>query len=100
MKFDLKTAVAFLVERAQQDSDPVLYADLILDNVPPAMLRAVLGQGTDPGPVVERLASLDPRVKESAQWFRDLGAAVLEGLNGNARAPGGDSDPGDPGSAP
>jgi hypothetical protein len=67
--------VAMLVEKALEESDPVLYADLILDNVPEAMIRAVLAAG-----IVPTLGAIDARVPQSAQWFEQLGAVLSEAL--------------------
>lgn len=87
----MKDYVGFLVERAKEGSDPMLYADLILDVVPEAMIRPLLGDG-DP---VARLAVIDPRVQQHAQWFRELGAALMEVLNSDAAQPGSDTPAGD-----
>lgn len=87
----MKGYVGFLVERAREGSDPMLYADLILDVVPEAMIRPLLGDG-DP---VARLAVIDPRVQQHAQWFRELGAALLEALNSDAAQPGSETPAGD-----
>ncbi|HJX19119.1 MAG TPA: hypothetical protein VJ437_13130 [Acidiferrobacterales bacterium] len=72
---NMQQAVAFLVSKAAAGADPGLYADLVLDNVPEAMLRPVLA-----GDVVATLSQIDPRVANHAQWFRDLGAMLSEAL--------------------
>lgn len=84
---DMKKAVAQLVEKAASNADVGLYADLILDNVPASTLDLIL-QG-DP---VARLAQIDPRVNQHAEWFRDLGAMLREALSPDAAGPGSESD--------
>lgn len=88
----------FLVKKAAAGSDPVLYADLVLDNVSEAMVRRFLAV---PDPVAQ-LAQFDSRVSLHAEWFRDLGRACLEALNADAAATGSGSAPadGDAGGAP
>lgn len=68
--------IGFLVERAASNSPPELYAELIVDNVPDAIVRQYLGGGPDQA--VERLAELDGRVREHLDWFKRLGSAVAE----------------------
>jgi len=67
--------VAMLVEKAIEESDPALYADLIIDNVPEETIRAVLAGG-----IVPVLGAIDARVAERAQWFEQLGAVLSEAL--------------------
>ncbi len=67
-----------LIDRAVAQSDPLIYADLILDQVPPFMLKRMLPDND--AELLERLAAVDARVNSHAQWFRELGAAVRSGL--------------------
>ena len=67
----------FLVKKAASGSNPDLYAELVLDNMPEALVRQFLADG-DP---VAKLARFDKRVSLHEQWFRDLGKAVTEALN-------------------
>ena len=83
----VKQYVSFLVGKAAKGADPDLYADLVLDNVPEALVRQFM---SDPDPVA-RLAVFDARVAQHAEWFRDLGQACMEALN--ADAPGSGSGP-------
>jgi len=81
--------VAMLVEKALEGSDPALYADLILDNVPEAMIRSVLSGG-----IVAVLGAVDARVKDQAEWFEQLGVVLSEALeaqDAHAVGPGGTS---------
>lgn len=80
----VKQYVSFLVRKAVAGADPTLYADLVLDNVPEAMVREFLA---DPDPVT-KLAQFDARVARHAEWFRDLGQACLEALNADAAESG------------
>lgn len=90
----MKEYVGFLVERAAEESDPGLYADLILDAVPEAMLKSIKVM-LDSGDPVARLALIDPRVHQHAQWFRELGAVLVEALSGDAVKPGSEAPAGD-----
>ena len=80
--------VAMLVKKAVEDSDPALYADLILDNVPEEMIRSVLAAG-----IVPTLAAVDARVKDHAEWFESLGATLGEAMTDHAPESGGPSAP-------
>lgn len=87
-------AVAFLVEKAAAGGNVDLYAELVLDNIPEAILRPILD-----GDVVARLAAVDPRVNNHAKWFSDLGAVLREALADDAAGTGSESaaDQGGPG---
>lgn len=80
----MQTWVPKLVQMAADERDPVLYADLIIDQVPRATVDRLLE-----GDLIERLAEFDGRVRIHAQWFRDLGQAVREGLSTDVPQPGG-----------
>jgi len=82
--------VALLVEKAVEGSDPTLYADLILDNVPEDMIRGVLEGG-----IVTALGAVDARVKDHAQWFEQLGAVLSDALKGSDVSESGGAAPGD-----
>ncbi len=87
---NMQQAVAFLVNKAAAGADPGLYADLVLDNVPEAMLKPVLA-----GDVVATLSQIDPRVADHAQWFRDLGAMLSEALRPDDAGTGSTAPPAD-----
>ena len=87
----VKQYVSFLVRKAVAGSDPALYAELVLDNVPEAMVREFLA---DPDPVT-KFAQFDARVAQHAEWFRDLGQACLEALNADAAESGSGPSPAD-----
>jgi hypothetical protein len=84
----LRQYLPTLIALAADNRDPALYADLILDQVPEPILRRYLE-----GDLVSRLATIDARVRQHAEWFRDLGAAVKEGFAPDAAQPGNASAP-------
>lgn len=83
---NMQQAVAYLVGKAAAGSDPGLYADLIVDNVPAAILEPIVS-----GDVVAQLSQIDPRVADHAEWFRDLGRMLSEALSPDDAGPGSDS---------
>ena len=87
---NVQQALTFLVAKAKSGADPGLYADLILDNVEPAVLARLLS-----GDVVATLSQIDARVQAHAQWFRDLGAMLSEALRPDDVEPGSESTAGD-----
>ena len=66
MKF--RSQLALLVGKAAANSDPGLYAELILDSVPEEHIKGFLNQ-SDP---IAYLASINPGVKEYDLWFTEL----------------------------
>jgi len=71
----LKQYLPMLVARAAEGSDPGLYADLVLDNVPDTMLRDVLA--LRPSPLDALIAAHSP-VQRHWAWFRALLTAVQD----------------------
>lgn len=67
----LKMQLDFMITRAQHNSDPALYADLLEDTLPPEFL-AMLKQ---PG-AMEFLERINPKIATYAPWFQ----AVLQTL--------------------
>lgn len=88
-KMDLKAILNLAIDRAAAGADPMLYAEVIVDIAPDALLKPFLDGVTDGQGVVAKLALLDPRVNQHAEWFRDLGQAVLDALADDAIGPGG-----------
>lgn len=76
----LKTYITALVAKARAGSDPTLYADYILDNVPEPLIRHVLSHAD----IVGYLATIDPGVQAYREWFEELRAALQEGLEGDS----------------
>lgn len=75
MQFEaIKNQVNMLVNAALRGSDPGTYADLIIDNVPPEMIKQYLTQDT----LLSDLAKINPRVTECETWFVQLKMELLE----------------------
>jgi hypothetical protein len=72
----IKQYVNMLVERAMRGSDPDLYADFVLDNVPENIIREHLANET----IIEDLSKLDPRVLQHKEWFVSLRDSLLNAL--------------------
>ena len=64
----IKHYLDMLVKKAEKDSDPVLYAEFILDNVPQSMVEANIMRDD----LIEYAFSIDPRVKQHEKWFIEL----------------------------
>lgn len=63
-----------LIDAAERDADPDLYAELTLDQVGPDAVQQLFAAG-DP---VILLGNLDPRVLEHRDWFTALQASLQE----------------------
>jgi hypothetical protein len=72
----MRAALAQLVAKARNNSDPILYADWILDNVPNGQVRALVVQVD----LLEQLVRLNPEVQMYRPWFESLRASLLEAL--------------------
>jgi hypothetical protein len=57
-----------LIEKAEKDSDPILYAEFILDNVPQSLVQQYIMRED----LIEYLSSIDPRVNDYREWFIEL----------------------------
>lgn len=66
--------LGILVSAAAKNSDPILYADFIEDNVSPDMLAQLLGF---PDPVA-MLAQYDPRITTHSVWFGQVIEALTD----------------------
>lgn len=64
----MKHYLNMLVQKAEKDSDPILYAEFILDNVPLEMVQENIARED----LIEYAASFDPRVKRHEKWFTEL----------------------------
>lgn len=64
----IKHYLNLLVQKAEKDSDPVLYAEFILDSVPQNIIeKNILRED-----FIEYASSIDPRVKQYSEWFIEL----------------------------
>ena len=100
----MKKHVATLIEQARFNSDPALWAEVILERVPEPQVRAFLE-----GDPIMKLAEFDRRVLDNVKWFESLGAELRALLDENApdagnadsrsnTSPGADADPSQAGS--
>lgn len=64
----LKHYLDMLVKKAEKDSDPILYAEFILDNVPQSMVEENIMRDD----LIEYASTIDPRVKDHQEWFIEL----------------------------
>lgn len=74
--FMLKMGIRFLVEQAKRDADPQLYADMVIDQVPPDDLKQLVAAPD----FVAVLAQFNADVPNHRAWFEKLKAEVVEGL--------------------
>lgn len=81
----LKQSLNFLCMKASSNSDPVLYADLVIDNIPEDQLTVFIGRND----WLSHLAVFEPKVKDYQEWFNQLKQAVTEVLT----SPDGDDIP-------
>ena len=80
----IKHYIGVLVQKAQQDSDPALYADFILDNAPDNIIEQYLMRED----LIDTLNKIDPRVLIHKEWFMELRNHLHEALT----APDEDND--------
>jgi len=88
----MKQQVDFWVSRAAKDSDPGLYAELLLDTLPTEFAAFFINRSD----LMEAVAFLNPAASQYPQWFAELKDAVNHILT--ADGDGEDKD-GEPGSA-
>lgn len=72
----IKYYVGMLIDRAQRGSDPALYADFILDNVPEEIIRQYLAREN----LIEEIQKIDPRAAQHKEWLIALRDYLIEGL--------------------
>lgn len=73
----MKMYLGQLVAKAAEQSDPGIYADLILDNLDEASIQLLLNAQPT---AVDALAQHDPRVLEHREWFEELANILAEAL--------------------
>lgn len=69
-----------LVHHASRQKDPELYAEVLLDNLPPFLTPAEIMEHVGSPDAVAKLAQLDGRVAQYAEWFEEFRAAIVEFL--------------------
>ena len=72
----LKHYLNMLIQKAEKDSDPVLYAEFILDNVPQSMVEENIMRED----LIEYLSSIDSRVSSHKEWFMELSDHIISVL--------------------
>jgi hypothetical protein len=74
----LRAQTTALVGQAKRQKNPELYAEVMLDNLPPFITaEEILQRLQAPGAVAE-LAQLNAEVNQHAEWFEDFRQAVVE----------------------
>lgn len=91
---DVRRHLQTLCDAAARQSDPGIYADLIVDLVDPAVLNGLLN--SDP---MTQLIAAHPPVGQHREWFGQLIALLKEDDPGNAPPVTPDDDPPDPSGA-
>jgi len=81
--FMFKMQLNSLVARATHNADPALWADVIMESMPPDQIKAFLGRPD----LREFLMSINPEVQNVWPWFERLRDEVLAGLT---ESPSGD----------
>jgi hypothetical protein len=88
-----KSQIEGLIYQASRNRDPLLYAEVVLDNLPAGadlgQLRGILG-GDD---WWQKLSGFAPGVQPYPQWFAECRAELLKGLDELLTPPGGDAPP-------
>lgn len=64
----LKYYLDILIQKSGQDSDPVLYAELILDSVPLEIIENIIMRDD----LIDYASSFDSRIKAHENWFLEL----------------------------
>jgi hypothetical protein len=77
-----------LVGRAANDSDPELYANLIIDNIPPEIDLSPLVAFLERPDWFGELQRIEPHIGPYRGWFDSLRAALLELCKGEAASEG------------
>lgn len=73
----LRHQVNVLCYQAQRDSDPELYASVMLDNLPAYLTETEIYERISAADAVAQLAQLDARVTAHAAWFERFRQAVI-----------------------
>ena len=68
MQFMLKTGIKTLLTAAQKGSDPGMYADLILDQLPQEFINQLLAM---PDPMAA-MSAYEPQITAHKEWFANL----------------------------
>lgn len=89
----IRQGLKLLVKNAAADNEPLAYAEVLVDNLPPLALAALL----EPDDWFAQLCQLDPAVEPYLDWFTELRDEVLRLTSpaepaGDLSAPAGAAD--------
>jgi len=65
-----------LVDKARKGSDPLLYADVILDNVDTEVIKPYIQNDM----LLDQLCMMSKEIEENKDWFRELILGIKEGI--------------------
>ena len=77
----LKKQLAVLVYQAKRDSNPQLYAAVLLDNLPDGLSEDLIREHFGDPTAVQKLAFVNPEVSSYTEWFEEFRVAVIEQLD-------------------
>ena len=77
----LRQQLTALIYQANRGSDPSLYADVMLDNLPPYITVDEINQHIGAPTAIDELAKIDARVLTFRDWFEEFRRAVIESLS-------------------
>lgn len=77
----LKAQTANLVRQAARDKDPELYAEVMLDNLPPFISAQEIRERLGAADAVQQLAALNSDVLRFSEWFEDFRTEVVRMLD-------------------
>jgi hypothetical protein len=76
----IRKQLEVLLHHAARGKDPELYAEVLLDNLPPFITPAEIMQHIGADDAVAKLAQLDERVNQHPEWFAQFRDAIREFL--------------------
>ena len=74
----LRAQINGLVHQAARRSDPILYANVLCDNLPDYITEAEIIERLQAPDALAQLSQLDQRVSRYAPWFDEFRTAALE----------------------
>jgi hypothetical protein len=77
----IRKQLAALVHHAARDKSPELYAEVMLDNLPPFITSAEIMEHIGAPDAIAKLAQLDERVNQYLPWFEEFRVAISEFLS-------------------
>lgn len=89
----LKAQVNALIYQASRNAEPALYAEVMLDNLPPFITEEEISKRIGDAAGVDDLGKVDSRVLQHREWFERFRVAVIEILSdeeGDDAPPGGE----------